>query len=229
MIEIARDDRHAPPPGFFGSREGYAELCVTTNFTFLTGASHPEEMMTRAAELGLTAIAITDRNSLAGVVRAYRALQVLREEAEDRLRIRSQHRIDTCSRQEIGKPQDLPRPDALHRTAQIADRCGFDLGQLSYDYPDEATNGEAPMARLTRLAQEGLARRYPNGATDRARQLMAKELAVVQDLNFPAYFLTVHDIVQYARSQGILCQGRGSAANSILCYLLGISTPLPDV
>ncbi|MDO5704903.1 MAG: error-prone DNA polymerase [Paracoccus sp. (in: a-proteobacteria)] len=388
----------------------YAELCVTTNFTFLTGASHPEELVTRAAELGLTAIAITDRNSLAGVVRAYRALQILTEKAEDSVRIRSQHRVDSCSRQNIGAPQNIPRPDApqlpklivgcrlvlrdsavewvalptdkpawqrltrlltlgkrragkgechldlvdllaggegmilialpgdlsraaadiqrvrrrypghvfvgaaprydgqdrdrlnrcallarqtsapmvavgdvlmhrgvrrqladvltcmrlgcsidqigrnalpnaerrlkgaadmarlfhdhpaaLRRTVEIADRCTFDLGQLSYDYPDEIAEGETPMSRLTRLAQEGLARRYPHGATEKARALMAKELAVVQELNFPAYFLTVHDIVQYAKSKGILCQGRGSAANSILCYLLGITDVPPEL
>ena len=73
---------------------GYAELCVTSNFTFLTGASHPEELVTRAAELGLAAIAITDRNSLAGVVRAYSALKELGREAEEAVQIRSQHRTD---------------------------------------------------------------------------------------------------------------------------------------
>ncbi|MCB1368947.1 MAG: error-prone DNA polymerase, partial [Rhodobacteraceae bacterium] len=121
-------------------------------------------------------------------------------------------------------------PAALKRTLEIAARCSFDLSQLSYQYPDEiAEGGEAPMLRLTRLVREGLARRYPQGATERAQALMAKELAVIEELNFPAYFLTVHDIVQYARSQGILCQGRGSAANSILCYLLGITDVRPDM
>ena len=396
---------HAVP----ASVPDYAELCVTTNFTFLTGAAHPEEFVTRAAELGLAAIAITDRNSLAGVVRAYRALQILQDEVDDSIRIRSQHRIDSCSRQAIGTAQDIPRPmaprlprlivgsrlvlrdstvhwialptdvlayqrltrlltrgkrragkgechldladllsgcegmiliamppecptalcdiarvaqrypghvftgaaprydgndrdwlnrcaaladqadaplvaigdalmhhasrrqladvltcmrlgctidqigrnalpnaerrlkpaadmarmfrdhpAAIRRTLDIADRCRFDLGQLRYGYPEEIAEGETPMARLTRLAHEGLARRYPQGATERARQLMAKELAVVAELDFPAYFLTVHDIVQYARSQGILCQGRGSAANSILCYLLGITDVKPE-
>ncbi|MCA0202699.1 MAG: error-prone DNA polymerase [Proteobacteria bacterium] len=389
---------------------GYAELCVTSNFTFLTGASHPEELVTRAAELGLEAIAITDRNSLAGVVRAYRALQILREETAKNVQIRSQHRVDSCSRQEIGDPQDIPRPKgphlprlivgarlvlrdspvewialptdltayqrltqlltlgkrraakgechldradllvggeglilialardleaaapemqalrrrfpgqvflgvaprydgsdqawfaacaklalrcatplvavgdvlmhraarrqladvltclrlgctidqigtnalpnaerrlkggedmarlfydhpaALKRTLEIAGRCTFDLGQLSHTYPDEITSGtETPMQRLTRLVEKGIARRYPDGPDNRARELIAKELAVVEELDFPAYFLTVHDIVQFARSEGILCQGRGSAANSILCYLLGITDVKPD-
>ncbi|MEL7133291.1 MAG: error-prone DNA polymerase, partial [Pseudomonadota bacterium] len=79
-----------------------------------------------------------------------------------------------------------------------------------------------------RLTREGLKRRYPDGPPEKAIRLMEKELALVRDLGFPAYFLTVHDIVQFARSQGILCQGRGSAANSILCYLLGITDVSPD-
>lgn len=389
----------------------YAELCVTSNFTFLTGASHPEELVTRAAELGLTAIAITDRNSLAGVVRAYRALQILREETAEAVQIRSQHRIDACSRQEIGTPEDIPvpavsrlprlivgarlvlrdspvhwvalptdlaayqrltrlltlgkrrakkgecqldladllegcdgmilialpgdlataapdlqkvrrrfpgqvhlgaaprydgsdqayfaacadlalrcatpmvavgdvlmhraarrqladvltclregctidaigtralpnaerrlkgapdmqrlfhdHPAALRRTVEIATRCSFDLSELCYHYPDEITEGaETPMQRLTRLAHEGLARRYPDGATEKATTLLAKELAVVEELDYPAYFLTVHDIVRFARGRGILCQGRGSAANSILCYLLGITDVPPEM
>ncbi|MBR3369389.1 MAG: error-prone DNA polymerase [Rhodobacteraceae bacterium] len=388
----------------------YAELCVTSNFTFLTGASHPEELVLRAAELGLAAIAITDRNSLAGVVRAWSALKTLREDAGKGLPVRSATRMDASSRQQVsahelppvalpalpklivgarlvlqecavdwialptdraayhrlarlltqGKrrapkggchltlrdletgcqgmvlialPQaglaqaaaplqalqsrypgqvflgaaprydgsdqawfdacarlalrasapmvalgdvlmhraarrpladvltclregitidrigtralpnaerrlkghaDMARlyrhhPAAIRRTLDIAARCGFDLGQLSYDYPDEVAQGEAPQTRLERLARDGMARRYPQGAPQRVQGLMAKELALVADLNYAAYFLTVHDIVAYARGRGILCQGRGSAANSILCYLLGITDVSPDM
>ncbi|MDW3116978.1 MAG: error-prone DNA polymerase [Roseovarius pacificus] len=391
-------------------KAGYAELCVTTNFTFLTGASHPEELIVRAAELGLSAIAVTDRNSLAGVVRAYRALTELRRGVEKAVRIRSQHRIDQCSRREIGQTTPIERPDAAHlpklivgcrlvlrdspvdwialprdraayrrltrlltlgkrragkgdchldradlqdgctgmilialpqgglnaaaphirqmqrhfpghvflgaaprydgsdqaylnacarlalgtsapmvavgdvlmhrasrrqladvltcmrehitidrigtralpnaerhlkghadmervfrnhpaalrRTLDIAARCSFCLSELSYEYPDEISEGEPPQTRLERLAQDGLKRRYPNGAPQRVHDLMEKELKLVAELGFPAYFLTVHDIVQFARSRGILCQGRGSAANSILCYLLGITDVSPD-
>ncbi|WFE75392.1 error-prone DNA polymerase [Roseinatronobacter sp. S2] len=388
----------------------YAELCVTSNFTFLTGASHPEELVLRAAELGLAAIAITDRNSLAGVVRAWSALKTLHEDAGKGLPVRSATRMDASSRQQVSAHElphaDLPvlpklivgarlvlhdcavdwvalptdraayhrlarlltqgkrrapkggchltlrdletgcqgmilialpptelanataplktlqsrypgqvflgapprydgsdqawfdacarmalrastpmvalgdvlmhraarrpladvltclregitidrigtralpnaerrlkghadmtrlyrnHPAALRRTLDIAARCGFDLGQLSYDYPDEVAQGEAPQARLERLAREGMARRYPQGASARVQGLMDKELALVADLNYAAYFLTVHDIVAHARSRGILCQGRGSAANSILCYLLGITDVSPDM
>jgi len=416
MIEINRT--HRPVEAFQrdmletrAQTQEYAELCVTTNFTFLTGASHPEELVVRAAELGLSAIAITDSNSLAGVVRAWSALKELQRGTQDAVKIRSQQRMDSSSRQvsDQGGPlaksdvtrlpklivgcrlvvQDssvdwivLPRdraayqrltrlltlgkrraekgecllyrkdlfpackgmilialpqgdlaeattdihtlvrhfpghvflgvaprydgsdqawlnacaqaaqrasapmvavgdvlmhrasrrqladvmtcmrehitidqigmralpngerrlkagadmarlfynhPAALRRTLEIADRCSFDLGELSYEYPHEQTDGETPQVRLERLAKEGLKRRYPDGPSDRALLLMQKELAVVKELNFPAYFLTVHDIVQFAKSRGILCQGRGSAANSILCYLLGITDVSPDM
>ena len=391
---------------------GYAELCVTSNFTFLTGASHPEELVTRAAALGLKAIAITDRNSLAGVVRAYAALKELRREAEEAVDIRSQHQVDASSRLEMGLPRPIPRPDApqlpklitgcrlvlrdspvdwlalptdraaykrlsrlltlgkrraekgdchleradlldgckglllialpqeglgtrqvtdhiqtvarrysghvflgaaprydgsdqaylrqcahvalvaatpmvavgdvlmhhgrrrqladvltcmrehitidqigtralpnaerrlkgsddmgrlfrdhpaaLRRTVEIADRCSFCLSELSYEYPDEITDGEAPQERLKRLTHEGLKIRCPKGIPDRYHALVAKELTLVEELGFAAYFLTVYDIVQFARGQGILCQGRGSAANSILCYALGVTDVSPD-
>ncbi|MDD8022513.1 MAG: error-prone DNA polymerase [Paracoccaceae bacterium] len=363
-----------------GSR--YAELCVTSNFTFLTGASHPEELILRAAELGLDAIAITDRNSLAGVVRAYSALKTLRSEAEgaplpklivgtrlvlrdcpvewlalptDRAAYHRLARLLTLGKRRAGKAEchldladleagcagmiliALPPPDpqaaltsvqamqrrhpghvfwgaaprydgsdqawfhacaalalrasapmvavgdvlmhraarrpladvltclregitidqigtralpnaerrlkgasdmarlyrnhpaALRRTLEIAARCAFDLSELSYEYPDEIADGESPDTRLERLAKAGLARRYPQGASERVHALLAKELALVKELKFPAYFLTVHDIVAEARSRGILCQGRGSAANSILCYLLGITDVSPDM
>ncbi|MEZ5911449.1 MAG: error-prone DNA polymerase [Paracoccaceae bacterium] len=397
----------------------YAELCATSNFTFLTGASHPEELVTRAAELGLAAIAITDRNSLAGVVRAHSALKELARQADEAIRIRSQSRIDHSSREELTSARrDLPRPraptlprlivgarlalqdgtadwlalpqdraaygglcrlltlgkrravkgecrltladvrdgaqgmvlialpharmaapgatapralsaeiramarrfpgqvylgaaprfdggDQIHlaacarlarltgapmvavgdvlmhhgrrrrladvltcirerltidsiglralpngerrlrspgsvarifrdhpaavaRSLTIAGRCTFSLDELSYEYPDEIADGEAPQARLERLAMTGLARRYPDGVPPRVQALAAKELALVARLGFAAYFLTVHDIVAFARGQGILCQGRGSAANSILCYALGITEVGPE-
>jgi len=119
-------------------------------------------------------------------------------------------------------------PAAIRRTLEITARCGFCLSQLSYQYPDEVADGEPPQARLARLAAEGLKRRYPQGAPQKAHAQVKKELALVKKLDFPAYFLTVHDIVEFAKSQGILCQGRGSAANSILCYLLGITDVSPE-
>ena len=403
----------------------YAELCVTSNFTFLTGASHPEELVTRAAELGLSAIAITDRNSVAGVVRAFSALKELarlRNEAHAEAAvagptIRSQRVTDHSSRQTVqhftgqteasamsdaplpkliagarlaltdsavewlALPTDLaawsrltrllslgkrrapkgechlqradlanwgkgmvlialppdplddpgqkntrgdllaigralpgqcflgaaPRydgrdqirfdrigilaqevsqpmvavgdvlmhrsarrpladvltclrlgctidaigehrlangerrlnsgaemakmfhrhPAALRRTLEIADRCAFSLSDLRYQYPDEAEN-EPAQDRLERLAREGLLLRYPSGPPPKIVHRVEKELTLIREVDYAPYFLTVHDIVQFARSRGILCQGRGSAANSVVCYLLGITEVPPE-
>lgn len=406
----------------------YAELCVTSNFTFLTGASHPEELVTRAAELGLAAIAITDRNSVAGVVRAFSALKELArlrdeasataEAAQDGPTIRSQHVTDHSSRQTVphftGRtaapaPQDAPlpkliagarlvltdsavewlalptdlaawsrltrllslgkrraakgkchlnrsdvaewgaglilialppdplddvqplttradlqslarlfpgqcflgaaplydgrdqsrldqlgilaqglnlpmvalgdvlmhrsarrpladvltclrvgctidniglhrlangerrlktgaemarlfhrHPAAIRRTLEIADRCAFRLDDLRYQYPDEAQDGEPAQDRLERLAREGLHWRYPAGPPPKIVHRVEKELSLIHEVDYAPYFLTVHDIVQFARAQGILCQGRGSAANSVVCYLLGITEVPPE-
>ena len=404
----------------------YAELCVTSNFTFLRGASHPEELVTRAAELGLAAIAITDRNSVAGVVRAFSALKELArlraeaptEAVQDGPAIRSQHVTDHSSRQTVphftgatkaprlpdtplpkliagarlvltdsavewlALPTDLaawsrltrllslgkrrapkgdchltradlkdwgagmilialppdplmedgakatradlrslaqcfpgqcflgaaPRydgldgarfdalavlaqamnlpmvaagdvlmhrsarrpladvltclregctidsigtrrlangeqrlksgaemarlfsrhPAALRRTLEIANACAFQLSDLRYQYPDEAQNGEPAQTRLERLAREGLHWRYPAGPPPKIVHRVEKELTLIREVDYASYFLTVYDIVQFARSQGILCQGRGSAANSVVCYLLGITEVPPE-
>ncbi|MCL5778423.1 error-prone DNA polymerase [Limibaculum sp. FT325] len=116
---------------------------------------------------------------------------------------------------------------ALDTAARIATACTFSLDELSYEYPDEG-EGEAPQARLERLAREGLAWRYPDGVPDHARALVERELALIGKLGYAPYFLTVRDIVAFARGRGILCQGRGSAANSVTCYALGITEISPE-
>jgi DNA-directed DNA polymerase III PolC len=118
---------------------------------------------------------------------------------------------------------------AVDRAAGIAARCRFSLDELRYEYPSELTADETPMARLTRLAAEGLARRYPAGPAPRVQAMMDRELALIGKLNYAPYFLTVHDIVAFARSRGILCQGRGSAANSVVCYALGVTSVSPEI
>ena len=403
----------------------YAELCVTTNFTFLTGASHPEEIVERAAALGLDAIAITDRNSLAGVVRAYARLKALKKETVKRnqsvtyddvrarakaVRVRKDpsgradapdpvepnpdidfiplsipklvvgtrlvltdsavdwvalptdriaygrltrllslgkqrakkgqcilHYKDLCDwghglillalphdpfqpatdeiaymarrfpdhvytaaaprydgrdksrlaslarcADRVGAPmvavsealmhharrrrladvltclregctidtigaRALPNaerrlrsapeiarlfrtyPKAITRTAEIASHCTFDLSQLKYEYPDEVADGEDPQTRLTRLTEEGVHWRYPDGPPKKVRDIVVKELRLIEKLDYARYFLTVRDIVQFARSRDILCQGRGSAANSVVCYALGITEADPEL
>jgi error-prone DNA polymerase len=349
----------------------YAEMHCRTNFSFLEGASHPDELVNRAAELGYAALAVTDRNSLAGVVRAHRAakqagLQLLvgaevtptdappvvvwaadrvgygrlarlltlgrraapkgqcllafadvadhaagllagvplscgnlphedlgryREVFADRCyalaelhrgpddRARLQRCLQTaaaaglpvaaandvhyhvaerrplhdvlaairhgCSVAELGDRlfpnaerhlrslADLRElfaeaPDVLERTLEVAGRCTFSLDQLRYEYPEElCPAGLTPLEHLTRLTWEGAHRRYPDGVPRAVRQLLEHELALIAELRYEAYFLTVWDLVHFARGKGILCQGRGSAANSVVCFCLGVTSVDP--
>ncbi|MBT8153280.1 error-prone DNA polymerase [Epibacterium ulvae] len=118
--------------------------------------------------------------------------------------------------------------DAVHRTADLAAALNFSLNELRYDYPSEA-EGETPTERLRRLAEEGLRWRYPAGATKKVRAMLEHELALIKKLNYEPYFLTVRDIVHFARSRDILCQGRGSAANSVVCFCLGVTSVSPEM
>ena len=116
-------------------------------------------------------------------------------------------------------------PEALlAETLKIAERCAFSLDELCYQYPSEVVPpGETPASYLRRLTDEGMGKRWPAGTSDKVRQQVEHELALITELRYEHYFLTVYDIVAFARSQHILCQGRGSAANSAVCYCLGIT------
>ena len=119
-------------------------------------------------------------------------------------------------------------PDALARTVEIAERCRFSLDELRYDYPEETTEaGRTPQQQLAHLTWAGAAERYPDGIPASVRTTLQHELALVEQLAYAPYFLTVHDVVRFARSQDILCQGRGSSANSVICYCLGITSVDP--
>lgn len=357
----------------------YTELQVTSNFTFLRGASHPEELVQHAAELGYKAIAITDRNTLAGIVRAYAAanatgirliagcrldlldglsllayptnvqayaqlsnlltlgnrraekgechlykadvyacakgikfiavpsaelnavfdfdasfsesLSEYREVFQDDLYVaasrgyfgddnkylyrlnklctdlhipmvatnnvhyhepgrRQLQDVLTCIREKCTiynagyllhpnaerflKPEDemlrLFRqfPEAIENTQHIANACGFSLHELKYEYPEEiTTDGRTPQEELTHLSWRGAHERYGENIPDKAIEAIKYELKLIGEMNYAAYFLTVYDIVKYARSKNILCQGRGSAANSTVCYCLGITSVDP--
>jgi error-prone DNA polymerase len=360
----------------------YAELQTTTNFSFLRGGSHPQELVAQAKALGLKALAVTDRNTLAGVVRAHvaakeaglplivgarldfsdapsllclptdrqaygrlcrllslgqaraekgqcilrladlaaaaegqilivippeerldpaactafaMALQQIKAaltghdqgplylaasfhfRGDDRARIaalqaladehglvlvatgdvlyhsphrRPLHDVLTCVRHHTTIDQaglvlapnaerhlrsavDMARyfmgyEDALARTVEIADRCQFSLDELVYEYPDEPVPvGKNPQAYLEELADEGAVWRFPDGVPDAVKAALRRELDIIAQLSYAPYFLTVHDIVKYAREQGILCQGRGSAANSVVCYCLGVTAVNP--
>ncbi|WP_312161208.1 error-prone DNA polymerase [Phenylobacterium sp.] len=358
----------------------YAELQTTTNFSFLRGASHPDELVSTAAMLGLEAIGICDRNSLAGVVRAWSQVKFLKENkgpevraltgcrldfsdgspsllcypsdreaygrltrlltvgqlraekgacelrwddfldhAEGQLALvvppdrlderfeadlkriagelrgdvwlaatrgygpRDLHRLsrlavlaersgarlvatndvlyhgperrplqdvvtcirETCTIHEAGlrleanaerhlkSPAEMARlfarfPGAVERTVEIADRVKFDLSQLHYEYPDEPVPpGKTAIQHLSKLAWDGAKTRYPGGAPEEVKDLLRMELRLIKKLNYPNYFLTVHDIVVEARRLGILCQGRGSAANSVVCFCLHVTAVDP--
>jgi error-prone DNA polymerase len=123
---------------------------------------------------------------------------------------------------------DLPR--AVARTRDLADRTrGFSLDQLRYRYPSEVVpRGTTPMKHLVDLVWHGAWERYPRGVSDRVRRQIEHELRLIEELDYPSYFLTVHDIVAFARGRHILCQGRGAAANSAVCFCLGITAVDPD-
>ncbi|CUW41627.1 Error-prone DNA polymerase dnaE [Magnetospirillum sp. XM-1] len=347
----------------------YAELQVTSNYSFLRGASDPGEMVMAAAALGLKAIAITDRNSLAGVVRAHatakqtglrlvvgtrldladgasllcyptdlaaysrltrlltlgkrraakgechltradvaahadgqtlialppdapgpefaaqlrewgelcprrvflaaqwrfrgddlRRVAMLAELARDTgtplVATNDVHyhvperrplqdmltciregctlaeagwRLEANAERHLKRPEEMARlfagyPDAVARSVDIAARCRFSLDELRYSYPaEDAGDGLTAQQRLEKLTWDGAARRYPDGIPPKVRDTVADELALIGRKDYAPYFLTVHDIVRFADSRGILCQGRGSAANSAVCFCLFIT------
>jgi error-prone DNA polymerase len=143
-------------------------------------------------------------------------------------------RLEANAERHLKRPAEMARlfsgfPGALERTIEILDRCRFDLGQgLQYEYPHEpAPEGEEPMGYLKKLALAGAQWRYAGNVPDKVKGLLANEFALIEELNYPHYFLTVFDLVREARDRGILCQGRGSAANSAVCYCLGVTAVEP--
>ena len=120
-------------------------------------------------------------------------------------------------------------PDALERTAEVAEQLQFSLDELRYDYPIElAPDSQQPIDYLKRLTWEGAKKRYPAGVPDAVIAMLRHEVGLIEELHYEAYFLTVWDLVRFARSRGILCQGRGSAANSAVCYCLGVTSVDPS-
>jgi error-prone DNA polymerase len=152
---------------------------------------------------------------------------------------------ETCTIEEAGlrlaangerhlkRPAEMNRlfarfPEAVERSVEIAQRIEFDLSQLKYEYPDEPVPpGDTAIHHLRRLAWQGAQWRFDKGMGDKERRTIKRELDLIEKLGFANYFLTVHDIVRWAREQGILCQGRGSAANSCVCFCLGVTAVDP--
>jgi error-prone DNA polymerase len=148
--------------------------------------------------------------------------------------IRLRTPLARCGRQLLPNAERYLRPlyrlariypaDLLAETLAIAERCNFSLDELRYEYPEEIVPaGETPTTYLRRATYEEARRRYPHGMPENVRATVEHELQLIADLKYEPYFLTVYDIVRFARSQDILCQGRGSAANSAVCYCLGIT------
>src|SRR5258705_249258 len=238
----------------------YAELHCVSNFSFLRGASHPEELIERAQALGYAALALTDECSLAGAVRAHLAAKelglrlVIGSEftladglklalyATDRASYGDLAQLITRGRRNAVKGRyafcpngerhlrsraklaSLYPAELLAHTLALVERCTFSLDELRYEYPEEiAPPGDTPASYLRKLTETGLQQRYGDRVPNDVRELVDHELALIAELRYEPYFLTVYDIVAFARSKNILCQGRGSAANSAVCYALGIT------
>ena len=155
--------------------------------------------------------------------------------------IREKQRLDTAgallsrnAERQILDPAEMARrwrhaPQALANAAELAGLCDFAMDDLSYEYPDEVSPGERDaMGELEYQTWNGAGERYPDGVPDKVAAYLERELALIAKMKFAPYFLTVFDIVRFARNRGILCQGRGSAANSAVCYCLGITSVDPD-
>ncbi len=178
-----------------------------------------------AGEAGLPCVAAGDvhmhergRKRLQDVMTAIR-LKCPLEQAGRRLHPNGERYLRS-----IGRPSAILPARLLATTLDVASRCTFSLDEIRYEYPEELVPaGETPATHLRSLAFEGLARRYPGGAPAAVVETVEHELGLIAELRYEPFFLTVHDIVRFARSRGILCQGRGSAANSAVCYCLGIT------
>lgn len=188
-------------------------------------ARHLEQRLQLAASLNIQAVACGDVHMHA---RGRRALQdtmtairhhVPVAEAGTRLHPNGERHLRSLDALAAQYPRAL-----LDETLAIARRCTFDLSQLRYHYPRELVPaGHDAESWLRAVTEEGIARRWPHGADAKTVQQIDKELRLISELGYESYFLTVHDIVQFARSRSILCQGRGSAANSAVCFALGIT------
>jgi error-prone DNA polymerase len=188
-------------------------------------AARLSQALALAAAVGLRAVAAGDVHMH---VRARRMLQ------DTLTAIRHGHTLDTAGRalypngerhlRSLRQLRALYPPALLAESVAIAERCDFSLSTLRYEYPAELVPaGRSASEHLAALTGQGMARRWPHGVPPAVRSTIERELALIAELHYEHFFLTVEDIVRYARDRGILCQGRGSAANSAVCYALGIT------
>ncbi|PZP26758.1 error-prone DNA polymerase [Pseudomonas kuykendallii] len=183
------------------------------------------QLLALATDLGIPAVASGDVHMHA---RGRRALQDCMSAIRHHLPVaEAGHRLFPNGERHLRRREELAGlypAGLLEETLRIAARCRFDLGQLRYQYPRELVpEGHTPTTWLRHLAEKNIPWRWPRGIPDKARGNLEHELELIAELEYESYFLTVHDIVQFARNERILCQGRGSAANSTLCFVLGIT------
>ena len=192
----------------------------------------PEERVTRAARAAGVPLVATNavlmhepgRRPVADVLACLRAGRCIDEMGLDLLKNAERRLKSAAEMTRLFRD----RPEAIRATLDIAGEIGFSLDQLRLDYPDETgPDGRPAMARLERAVHEGAAERYGSRVPARVEAQVERELGVIARLGYAPYFLTVHDLVRFARSRGILAQGRGSAANSAVCYVLGITAVDP--
>ena len=190
------------------------------------------EIANMAAGLGIQTVATNevlfhapDRRVLQDVVTCIRERTTIDDVGFKRERHADRH---------LKAPAEMARlfklwPEAVARSVQIAARCRFSLDELAYQYPHEVCiPGLIPQEALKKLTWEGASGRYPEGVPEHVEKSLKHELSLIESLNYAPYFLTVNSIVAFARSKGILCQGRGSAANSAICFMLGITSIDPE-
>ncbi|WP_185266314.1 error-prone DNA polymerase [Halopseudomonas xiamenensis] len=178
-----------------------------------------------AATVGIAAVATGDVHMHA---RGRRALQDTLTAVRHHCRVdEAGHRLFANGERHLRSREllsDTYPVELMAESLRIAERCHFELKQLDYHYPHELVPaGQTPNTWLRQLTEQGIRWRWPGGIGAELRGQIDKELALIEDLEYESYFLTVHDIVHFARSQHILCQGRGSAANSAVCFALGIT------
>ncbi|MDB4973829.1 MAG: dnaE [Myxococcaceae bacterium] len=186
-----------------------------------------EVLRSRARTLSIPLVATTEvlyhdaaRRPLQDVVTCIRLGSTLRG-AGTRIKPNAEHALKSP---EVMHARFAELPEALARSLQIAEQCSFSYDQLSYRYPGESLpQGVSESEHLRALSYEGAGRRFPLGISDSSRAQLDAELALIEELEYGGYFLTMYELVQFCRQNGILCQGRGSAANSIVCYCLGIT------
>jgi error-prone DNA polymerase len=225
-------DEPEPPSQLVGElRDAFGDrlYAMLTRHRQADDVAREHRLRARAAAAGLPIVAATEvlyhsraRRPLQDVLTCIRHGATLVTAGR---RIRGNDEHDLCAPHRFSR-LFADAPDAVARTREVAARCAFGLGELRYRYPSERLpGGTTSAAHLRQLAYDGAARRFENdGAVpENVRRQLDDELALIEELDYPGYFLTMHEIVAYCRRRGILCQGRGSAANSAVCFCLGIT------